>query len=104
MNFTAGREKYIFIIKKLSSLFLFIFFSRKGGSSYFQRTIKKTTSKFVNRIQIKKYSSIQISNSADLLWRRARNKRDCNTVWNKLQNGRQLDIKIHVRRNRLGNG
>ena len=72
--------------------------------TFSKELLKKTTSKFVNRVQIKKYSSIQISNSTDLLWRRARNKRDCNTVWNKLQNCRQLDIKIHVRRNRLGNG
>jgi hypothetical protein len=85
MNFATGQEKYIFIIKKLSSLFLFIFNDGTGESSY-------------------KYTSLPISNSTDLLWRRARNKGDCNTVWNKLQNGRQLAIKIYVRRNRLGNG
>jgi aconitase A len=71
---------------------------------FFQSAIRKTTGKFVNRVQIKKYSSIPISNSTDLLWRRARNKGDCNTVWNKRQNCRQLVIKIHVRRNRLDNG
>jgi len=71
---------------------------------FFQSAIRKTTGKYVNRVQIKKYSSIPISNSTDLLWRRARNKGDCNTVWNKRQNCRQLAIKIHVRRNRLDNG
>jgi len=30
MNFAAGQEKYIFIIKKLSSLFLFIFKVGRG--------------------------------------------------------------------------
>jgi hypothetical protein len=34
MNFATGQEKYIFIIKKLSSLFLFIFNDGTGGSSY----------------------------------------------------------------------
>jgi hypothetical protein len=32
MNFATGQEKSIFIIKKLSSLFLFIFKVRRGRS------------------------------------------------------------------------
>jgi hypothetical protein len=32
MNFATGQEKYIFIIKKLSSLFLFTFKVGRGGA------------------------------------------------------------------------
>ena len=40
MNFATGQEKYILIIKKLSSLFLFIF--KVGRGKQLPEMIKKT--------------------------------------------------------------
>ena len=75
-----------------------------GSNNPIKRTIGKTTGKFVNRIKVKKCSSIPVNNGADFVRRRVSSGRSCKTVGRHLQNRHQLDFKVHVRGDKMGDG